>query len=87
MVMKLYKFEAPWCQPCKQQKPMLDMLMLNIPTLHVIPVDISLEVNSDFAAANQVRTLTTYLLINDDGSSKKKVGPQSEKIMRDWLGL
>ena len=84
--MKLYKFEAPWCQPCKQQKPMLDKLVADGLTL--INVDISQEANSDLAAFHMVQTLPTYVKMTHDGvNCSKKVGPQSEKIMRGWLGL
>lgn len=86
--MKLYKFEAPWCQPCKQQKPMLDKLVAD--GLDLIVVDVSVQANSGMVADFNIRTLPTYVKATQGGYSNtydERVGPQSEKIMRGWLGL
>lgn len=83
--MKLIKFEAPWCGPCKQQKPMLESLKKLYPDLTIETVNIATVEGSKMAMERCVKTLPTYIAEIGDGFTSIKVGPQTLATMKEWL--
>ena len=71
--MKLLKFEASWCGPCKALTKLMESTQLPVP-IEVIDVDESAAV----AAQYGIRSVPTLILVDDAGAEvKRKVGMMS----------
>ena len=71
--MKLLKFEASWCGPCKALTKLMESTQLPVP-IEVIDVDESAAV----AAQYGIRSVPTLILVDDAGVEvKRKVGMMS----------
>lgn len=68
--MKLYKFEAKWCQPCKTMTQMLQGFDL----MPITVVDIDDESATDLVLEYGVRGVPTMILTKDDEVVFKKTG-------------
>jgi thioredoxin-like negative regulator of GroEL len=77
--MKLLKFTAPWCQPCKQLGPMLDHLLAEYPHLSVEEVDISKMAHT----ANQYAVKGVPTLILENG--QRLNGMPTPQKLREFL--
>lgn len=63
--MKLIKFEAPWCEPCKRLQPTLDLLANERPDIEFLKIDV--EDDPHTAKQFNVRGLPTLVLLSDQG--------------------
>lgn len=81
--MKVLKFSASWCQPCKMLQKIIDVAG------DKITVDIeSIDIDEDTKTAMQynVRGVPTLVLIDDVGNEiKRNVGMITEERLLEWL--
>lgn len=81
--MKALKFEASWCQPCKNMSRVLEGLKEQL-TVPIEAVDI--DENADMAKQYAIRGVPTMVLIDDDGKEvKRKVGMMREAEILQFL--
>lgn len=82
--MKLLKFYASWCGPCKGLTMVINSVKDQLP----MPVeDIDIDTNMDAARKYNVRSVPTMVVVNDDGSEVKRVvGMMNEKQIIEFLG-
>jgi thioredoxin 1 len=66
--MKLLKFEASWCEPCKQLSKVLETMELPWP---ICPIDI--DKNRDAAIEYGIRGVPTMILMDENDNIIKKV--------------
>jgi thioredoxin 1 len=81
--MKLLKFEAAWCGPCKMQTSVIKSLgnKITIP-IEVIDVDENLAMGKIYA----VRSVPTLILLDDSGEEiKRNVGALKEKDLLEFI--
>lgn len=79
--MKLIKFGAAWCKPCKRLQTVLDSMETPYP-VHIVDID------SDpaKAALYGIRGVPTTLLVDDEGVEQKRfVGIGSVAQIQEWL--
>ena len=82
--MKLLKFYATWCGPCKGLSMVLEGVKEQLP---MSVEDIDIDANMDTARKYNVRSVPTMVVVNDDGSEVKRVvGMMNEKQVIDFLG-
>ena len=81
--MKLLKFYADWCAPCKMQTTIIEQAGDKI----IIPVvEINIDEESDTTVTHGVRGVPTMILKDDnDTELKRHVGLMNEKELLQWL--
>lgn len=79
--MKLLKFSASWCQPCKMLSKTLEGMTL---PLEIESFDI--DENQQKAIDYGVRGVPTMVVVDDTGKEVKRVvGYKNEKQILEWL--
>lgn len=81
--MKLLKFEASWCGPCRMQSSVIKSLGDKF----TIPVEI-IDIDEDMAAARiyGVRSVPTLILLDETGEEiKRNVGALREKELLQFI--
>lgn len=68
---KLYKFYADWCMPCKQQTKILEQEPLSVELISV-----NVEEQEELASKFGVRSLPTLILVDDE-----------DNIITSWHGI
>lgn len=67
--MKVLKFQASWCQPCK----MLSRVMDEIKTLPLEVEAVDIDENRDMAIKYNVRGVPTMIVVDEGGVEVKRV--------------
>lgn len=81
--MKLYKFYAEWCQPCKMLSKVIEDAKDKI-TTEVVSFDIDQEMMT--AINYGVRGVPTMVLVDDDGKEiKRQSGYMNEQQLLKFL--
>ena len=70
--MKLLKFGAEWCGPCKEMKRRLS----NFTDCELVEIDVDDENNEDIVSKYKVRNIPALFLVDDN-----------ENILSKWIGL
>lgn len=79
--MKLLKFSATWCAPCKALSKTLEGKDLGVP---VQPVDIDMD--TELTAKYGVRSVPTLVLVDDAGNAVKTLtGARQLDAIKSWL--
>ena len=82
--MKILKFSAFWCQPCKALTKTLQSVNLGGFELQEVEVDI--EKNQVLAAKYGIRNVPTMVMIDDSGQLKSTlVGTKTKADIEAWL--
>lgn len=81
--MKVLKFEASWCQPCK----MLSKVMEDAGDKIVVPVEvIDIDQHRDVAVKYGVRGVPTLVVVDDAGNEvKRQTGMMQESVLLEFL--
>ena len=81
--MKLLKFYAEWCGPCKMQS----MVIKGAGDKITIPVeDVDIDTNVFMATNFGIRSVPTMVLVDDQEKEiKRKVGTMTESELLEWL--
>ena len=81
--MKVLKFSASWCQPCKMLQKIIDIAGDKI-TVDIESLDI--DVDTKAAMSYNVRGVPTLILVDDVGNEiKRNVGMLTEERLLEWL--
>ena len=82
--MKLLKFYAEWCGPCKMQSQIIKNASDKIKT----PIEnVDIDNNIMMSVEYQVRSVPTLVLLDDNGVEvKRQTGVLREKELLEFLG-
>lgn len=81
--MKVLKFEASWCQPCKMLSRVIEDAKDKIGT-EIECIDI--DQNTDLAKQYGIRGVPTMVIVDDDGKEvKRQSGMMMEAQLLDFL--
>jgi len=80
--MKVMKFYATWCGPCKAMSKVLEE-MDNLPEIEEIDIDGNMETASKF----NIRSVPTLVVTADDGTEVKRYtgGASDRQALREFL--
>lgn len=79
--MKVLKFEATWCAPCK----MLKEVISNIET-DVVIESIDIDTNSDLAAQYNIRSVPTCIIVDDEGNEvSRHIGMMNKDTFNEFI--
>jgi thioredoxin 1 len=83
--MKVLKFQASWCQPCK----MLTRIMEDASDKITIPVEvIDIDENQDMAVKYAIRGVPTLVIIDGEGKEvSRKSGMMAENRLMEFLSV
>lgn len=79
--MRVIRFTASWCGPCKQLSAMLKEIEVAIP-IEVVDID----EKSEYAAEFGIRSIPTLVMLDGNTEVKRKVGMMSKDDLIKWLG-
>lgn len=80
--MKVLKFYADWCGPCKSLTRVLEGVHVNTP---IEPINI--DDQTEIAAKYAIRGVPTCVLVDDTGKEVgRRVGMMNEQQFRDFIG-
>lgn len=82
--MKVLKFYATWCAPCKGLSMVVEGVKDSIDT----PIeDIDIEQNTEMAIKYGVRSVPTMIVVNDAGEViRRKTGTMNEEELLEFIG-
>lgn len=82
--MKILKFWAPWCAPCKKQGELLQ----EFTAVPVESINIEEAKNQDLVIKYDIRNLPTLILVDGDKEIKRFVGLISaEKLKEEVINV
>lgn len=81
----LVDFWAGWCQPCKQLGPVLEKLAAEYNGAFVL-AKVDVEIEQQLAAALQIRSIPTVMLVKDGQLVDGFPGALPEAQLREFLG-
>lgn len=77
--MKILRFTASWCGPCKSLAKNLEEANLSVP-IEVIDVD----VQSDIAVEYGIRGVPTLVMLDENIEVKRLVGSKTVTELKEW---
>lgn len=77
--MKILRFTASWCQPCKALAKNLEEANLNVP-IEVIDIDIHTDLASDYG----IRSIPTLIFIDENIEVKRITGVKTIEQLKEW---
>jgi len=79
--MKILKFSADWCRPCKKLTETLDQMVLP----YVIE-SMDIDKEPGLASIYAVRSVPTMILLDDEGKELSRlVGPRTKADIMEWV--
>ena len=79
--MKVYKFSASWCSPCKQLSSLLETIVVK-PEI----VEIDIDQDTDKARMFHVRGVPTMVAVDEnDKELSRWLGIQPKAKLEEWL--
>lgn len=82
--MKLIKFGAKWCGPCKAMVPIVENVLNKNSSLEFEDIDI--EDNINLTDSYNIKSVPTFVIVdNDDIEVARTSGSMSQTKFENWL--
>lgn len=82
--MKILKFQATWCAPCKMLSKVFEDIK---PDLQHELVEVDIDENSDLARQYNIRGVPTLVLVDGDTEIERKSGFMTEPQLKAFLRM
>lgn len=79
--MKILRFTASWCQPCKGLAMNLESVATSVP-IEVVDIDIFPEVAQEYG----IRGVPTLVMVDENIEVKRVSGVKTTKELQEWIG-
>jgi thioredoxin 1 len=79
----LVDFWAPWCTPCKQLIPRLELLETKYPDVKFVKLNV--DENSDFALDLNIRTVPTVIIYDGEKLINRSTGANQDIVYTNIL--
>ena len=83
--MKLIKFSAEWCGPCKAMNNVVNKVLVKFPALEFEDIDV--EDNINIAEYYNVKNLPTFVIVDNDKEIARTSGSMTQSKFESWLVL
>lgn len=81
--MKLIKFSAEWCGPCKAMNNVVNKVLVKFPALEFEDIDV--EDNINIAEHYNVKNLPTFVIVDNDKEIARTSGSMTQSKFESWL--
>ena len=82
--MKILKFSASWCGPCKMLSKTIENIKDEVP----YPVEeIDIDNNTEMAQKYGIRGVPTMIIVDGDKEVKRKVGAMTSPELKQFLAV
>lgn len=81
--MKLIKFGAEWCGPCKAMINVVNKTLLKFPALEFEDLDV--EDNINITDEYNVKNLPTFVIVDNDKEIARVSGSMTQSKFESWL--
>lgn len=79
--MKILKFYADWCNPCKRETELLE----DLKTVPVVSLNIDESENQDLVEKYSIKSLPTLVLLKDEEVLKTWVGITTPNVINNFI--
>lgn len=78
--MRVIRFTASWCAPCKALANLLNEVNTNV------PIDVyDIDEHQEFAVEYGIRSVPTLIMLDGNIEVKRQVGLMQKKDLAEWL--
>lgn len=82
MTVRILKYHAPWCGPCRIMGPIVD----RVAAKHSLEVkSYNIDDYEDECKMLNIKSVPTIILTNDDGEEIKRTGSLTESEFDKWI--
>ena len=82
-MVKVKRFTAAWCGPCKQLAPLFEQLKTSFPNVVFETIDV--DTNKESAQSNFVTSIPTVIFEKDGLAKQRFVGVQPKSMYVDTI--
>jgi len=82
-VKQVYYFTADWCGPCKKVRPIVEELSRDQAEVKFQIIDVDSE--GEFARRFEVKSIPTFILIEDGTQIKRITGAQTKTDLEKFI--
>jgi thiol-disulfide isomerase/thioredoxin len=83
--MKLLRFGAEWCAPCRAIGPILDKILGDYDGMDYVYIDVDEVENTDTVSLYSIRSIPTLVIVEDGEEKRRMTGSASEEIIRKFI--
>ncbi len=80
----LVDFDAPWCKPCRDQKPIIDALKKNYQGTAAVK-KINIDDNRDIAFNLGIQSIPTIIIYKNGREMNRFIGLQTRETLKNAL--
>jgi len=82
-MIKVKRFTATWCQPCRQLAPLFEQIQTSFPNVDFQTIDV--DTSPEEVQANLVTSVPTVIVFKDGVAKQRYVGVQPKSMYVDTI--
>ena len=82
-MVKVKRFTATWCQPCRQLAPLFEQIQTSFPNVDFQTIDV--DTSPEEVQANLVTSVPTVIVFKDGVAKQRYVGVQPKSMYVDTI--